>query len=104
MRDMGRKKNRTNRLLFRTLPVIALLLALLVVTVWLARKKVNIIFTALPMVFMIAMTVWGMSINLESYYNDAKWLLFSIGSIITILQTWMIIEGIIVLARLKRNG
>ncbi|QBG47292.1 carbon starvation protein A [Verrucomicrobia bacterium S94] len=78
-------------------------LALLVVTVWLARKKINIIFTALPMVFMIAMTVWGMSINLLSYYTGEKWLLFVIGSIITVLQTWMIIEGIVVLAKLRRN-
>ncbi|MDZ8117365.1 carbon starvation CstA family protein [Pontiella agarivorans] len=78
-------------------------LALLVITVWLARKKINIIFTALPMVFMIAMTVWGMSLNLFSYYADEKWLLFVIGSIITVLQTWMIIEGAVVLAKLRRN-
>jgi len=78
-------------------------LALLVITVWLARRKIPIVFTAIPMIFMIAMTVWAMKINLISYYTDQKWLLFSIGSIIMVLQTWMIIEGLIVLTRLKRK-
>ncbi len=78
-------------------------LALLVITVWLARKKVPIIFTALPMAFMIVMTVWGMGINLATFYTGQKLLLFSIGGIITLLQSWMIIEGLIVLARLMRK-
>ena len=78
-------------------------LALLVITVWLARKKIPIIFTAIPMVFMIFMTAWAMKINLVTFYTGQQWLLLSIGGIITILQTWMIIEGVIVLTRLKRN-
>jgi carbon starvation protein len=78
-------------------------LALLVITVWLAKKKIPIIFTAIPMVFMIVMTAWAMKINLMSFYADQKWLLFTIGGIITVLQTWMIIEGIVVLSRLKRK-
>ncbi|VGO23008.1 carbon starvation CstA family protein [Pontiella sulfatireligans] len=78
-------------------------LALLVITVWLARKKIPIAFTAIPMVFMIAMTCWAMTINLSSFFADGKWLLFTIGAVITVLQTWMIVEGVIVLARLRRE-
>jgi carbon starvation protein len=78
-------------------------LALLVITVWLAKKKINILYTALPMVFMIAMTSWAMKINLSNFYQTEKWLLFGIGLIISILQLWMITEGVIVLVRLKRN-
>ncbi|MEE9368889.1 MAG: carbon starvation protein A [Pontiella sp.] len=76
-------------------------LALLVITVWLARKNIPIIFTAVPMVFMICITAWAMKINLISFYAQQNWLLFSIGAIITVLQIWMIAEGAIVLARLK---
>jgi carbon starvation protein len=79
-------------------------LALLVITVWLARKNIPIFYTALPMVFMIAMTGWAMKINLYIYYSNEQWLLFSIGSIITILQIWMVVEGAIVLARLRRKA
>jgi carbon starvation protein len=78
-------------------------LALLVVTVWLARKNIPIIFTAIPMVFMIVMTAWAMGINLENFYAQQKWMLFGIGCVITILQTWMVVEGVIVLARLRRK-
>jgi carbon starvation protein len=78
-------------------------LALLVITVWLARKKLPVIFTAIPMVFMIAMTAWAMGINLINFYTQQNRLLFIIGSVITILQIWMVVEGGIVLARLRRK-
>lgn len=78
-------------------------LALLVITVWLAKKQISTVFTSIPMVFMIAMTTWAMKINLTGFYADGKWVLFSIGSIITILQLWMIVEGALVLIRLKRK-
>lgn len=78
-------------------------LALLVITVWLARRHIPIIFTAIPMIFMIAMTAWAMKINLMNFYVHSKWLLFSIGSVISLLQVWMVIEGITVLARLKQK-
>ncbi len=76
-------------------------LALLVITVWLARKKIPAIYTAIPMVFMIAMTGWAMKINLASFQAKGEWLLFSIGAVITLLQIWMVVEGVIVLMRLK---
>lgn len=79
-------------------------LALLVITVWLARKKVPIVYTAIPMVFMVFMTAWAMQINLVHFYANREWLLLSMGSIITLLQVWMLIEGVIVLARLRRKA
>lgn len=72
-------------------------LALLVVTIFLARKKVNIIYTAIPMVFMLVMTGWAMIINLQSYFSASNWLLFVIGLITMVLEIWMIIESVIVL-------
>jgi len=72
-------------------------LALLVVTIFLARKKVNILYTAIPMVFMIVMTGWAMIINLQSYYSASNWLLFVIGLVTIVLEIWMIIESVIVL-------
>jgi carbon starvation protein len=78
-------------------------LALLVITVWLAKKNIPVVFTAVPMVFMILMTTWAMGINLVSFYAEENWLLFCIGSMITVLQVWMVIEGAMVLARLWRK-
>ncbi|WP_372794635.1 carbon starvation protein A, partial [Pontiella sp.] len=78
-------------------------LALLVITVWLARKKIRTVYTAAPMLLMIVITVWAMKINLTDFFLQQEWLLFSIGSIITVLQLWMIVEGGIVLLRLRKK-
>jgi carbon starvation protein len=72
-------------------------LGLLVITIYLARKKVNIAYTVIPMIFMVIMTGWAMVINIGRYYTSANWLLFCIGLIVFLLEIWMIIESIIVL-------
>ena len=75
-------------------------LALLVVTIYLARKKAPIVFTAVPMVFMLFMTGWAMKINLTDYFNGNKWLLFTIGLVIVLLEIWMVIESLIVIVKI----
>jgi carbon starvation protein len=72
-------------------------LALLVVTVYLARRGSPIRYTFLPMLFMVAMTSWGMVVNLRGYQADGNWLLFAIGLPVFALEMWMVIEGIVVL-------
>lgn len=72
-------------------------LALLVITIYLARKKVGALYTGIPMVFMIFMTGWAMIINLQKFYAGSKWLLFCIGLITILLEIWMIIESIVIL-------
>ena len=71
-------------------------LALLVVTIYLARKKAPIAYTAIPMAFMIIMTGWAMFINLGNYYSGGKWLLFFLCLCTIILEIWMIIESFVV--------
>ncbi|MFW6297784.1 MAG: carbon starvation protein A [Desulfosalsimonas sp.] len=70
-------------------------LALLIITIYLVRKKVPSFYAAIPMVFMIIMTGWAMIINLQNFYNSANWLLFFIGGCIILLEIWMIIEAAI---------
>ncbi len=78
-------------------------LALLVITVYLARKKVNTLYTAIPMVFMIAMTGWAMYYNVmefAGYGNGARNILLLVISLIIIgFEIWMIIESVIVLKK-----
>ena len=78
-------------------------LALLVITVYLARKKINALYTAIPMVFMIAMTGWAMYYNVIQFagYNGGSrnMLLLVISLIIIAFEVWMIIESIIVLTK-----
>lgn len=71
-------------------------LSLLVITIYLARKKVSLVYTMIPMIFMIFMTGWAMIINLTNYYSSQTWLLFFIGLATILLEIWMIIESAIV--------
>ncbi|MBN2281205.1 MAG: carbon starvation protein A [Candidatus Marinimicrobia bacterium] len=77
-------------------------LSLLVITVYLIRKKVTYGFTMIPMIFMFVMTSWAMKINLVNFYNQKNWLLVFVGTIILILEIWIIIETVILL--LKNKG
>ncbi len=74
-------------------------LALLVVTVYLAYKKASLVFTMIPMIFMLFMTGWAMILNLNTFYTKSNWLLFFIGLAVFALEIWMIIESAIVLRK-----
>jgi carbon starvation protein len=76
-------------------------LALLVVTVYLARKGKPIIYTGLPMIFMIVMTFWAMIYNLRSFIASNNWLLTVMSVLILALEIWMVIEAVMVIRRLR---
>lgn len=81
-------------------------LALLVATVWLYRKQKPIFITAVPMVFMLFMTGWGLINQITSFINPAEgksanYMLFSLGLVILLLELWMVGEAVIYLVKLK---
>lgn len=75
-------------------------LALLIVTVYLAKKRCPIVFTALPMVFMVVMTGWATALTIHGFLLKSQWLLFGIGSLILVLELWMIVESVVVLKKI----
>jgi carbon starvation protein len=72
-------------------------LALMVITVYLYKKGKPIVYTGIPMIFMVIMTGWAMVLNTIAFYRDANWLLFGINGGIIIFVVWMIIEVITIL-------
>lgn len=78
-------------------------LALLVITVWLAHKKLNIWVTLLPMLFMMAMTSWSIAISLQKFWIDKNPLLLSIGVVTVTLEIWMIIEAVAAIKNARRT-
>ncbi len=76
-------------------------LALLVVTIYLIHKKMPIIYTAIPMVFMLAMTAWGMYYNIDRFSSQGNWTLLSISIVIIIFEIWMIVESIAIIKKAK---
>ncbi len=79
-------------------------LALLVITLYLARTKKPIYFTLIPMAFMMAMTTWALYATLNGFIGDdgvkeGKWVPLIVGGLVLVLQVWMVIEGIIALKK-----
>lgn len=87
--------------LFGTVNQLLAALALLVITVYLVRRRSNPWVAAIPMVFMVVMTSWAMVMNIKNFAKTHNTLLFTIGTIVFILMIWLIIEAIIVLSKAK---
>jgi len=85
--------------LFGTVNQLLAALALLVITVYLAKKGKSLIYSGIPLVFMLFMTGWAMVLNLEKFFSKGDWFLFIIGLIVFLLEIWMVIESVIVLGR-----
>ena len=88
--------------LFGTVNQLMAAMALLVVTVFLARRNVPTWPTALPLLFMLIMTGWAMLYNLHDFFNKANWLLFGIGLAVFLLELWMVTETLLMLRKILR--
>jgi carbon starvation protein len=76
-------------------------LSLLVVTIYLYKKGKPVIFTGIPMVFMVFMTAWAMVLNITNFIKTGNWLLVVINGIIILFVVWMIIEVIAMVRKFK---
>ena len=80
-------------------------LALMVLTVYLLRRKTNYVITLVPMLFMLIMTGTALAMNLQSFWGDpSKIHLFIISSIIAGLEVWMIVEAAIFVRTHLKGG
>lgn len=70
-------------------------LALGVVTIYLFLKKKNIIYTVIPMGFILIVTLWAMVENLLKFIKAKEILLSGLSLVILLLTGWLIIGGII---------
>jgi len=78
-------------------------LALLVVTVWLVRHNRPAWVTAIPMVFMLAMTGWAIA-SLVRQFADAegKLHLLIVGLAMLVLEVWIVVEAVALVWRARR--
>jgi carbon starvation protein len=78
-------------------------MALLVVTVFLARRKAPLWVTAGPLLFMLLITGWAMLYNLHDFLHKANWMLFGIGTAVFLLEIWMVVETMIVMRKVMQG-
>lgn len=90
--------------LFGTVNQLLAALALLVLTIYLLRKKVPTWIAFLPFLFMVIMDGWAMLINIRNFNETGKIFLLVMAIIIFVLMLWMIAEAIAASSVLERKA
>jgi len=90
--------------LFGTVNQLLAGLALLVLTIYLLRKKLPIWIAFIPFIFMVVMDGWAMLINIRSFSSTGKTFLLVMSVIIFVLMLWMIAEAIAASRFLERKA
>ncbi|MCW9706055.1 carbon starvation CstA family protein [Fodinibius salsisoli] len=73
-------------------------ISFLLITIWLKRRGRPIIYTVVPMIFLLAMTLWAMTEQVVFEWSglgtgDSHLLLFSFGAVILGFALWILIES-----------
>jgi len=79
-------------------------LALLIGTVYLAKKKKPIWITGLPMLFMMIITLYATFLNLKKFIDGGNNLLIFITIVTLVIAIWIIIEGFVAIAKAGRES
>ncbi len=78
-------------------------LALLAITVYLLRRGKPIIYTLVPMIFMLVSTLSAMGTNLLEFWAHRQWALFLTGATILALALWLTAEAWLAVRRYRRH-
>ena len=87
--------------LFGTTNQIMAGMTLLTVTIYLYRKKKPILYTLLPMILVLGATISGMLMGVFKAIDQHQWLVASVGSVIFLLAFWVLVEGLLVVKRVR---
>jgi len=68
-------------------------LSLLVVSLYLRALGRSTVYTAVPMVFMLVVTVTALVWSMVSFWSQGNWLLLGIGGVILLLALWLVWEA-----------
>jgi len=90
--------------LFGTTNQILAALGLLTVSLFLYRMRKPIVYTLIPMIAMMIMTVTAMIMKLRVNLEARHWPLLTVGAIILVLVVWLVVESVLAFRRhLPRN-
>lgn len=70
-------------------------LTLLAVTIYLRQKGRNYLYTLLPMVFMLTVTIVAMVLDIDKYWSGGQWLLWGVAASIFVLSVWLVVEAVL---------
>ena len=90
--------------LFGSLNQLMAALALGVVTLYFHFRKIPILYTLLPMVIILVLTLWAMMENLTGFIRDGELLLVILSALILILTAWLTIVSVAALFNRRKPG
>ncbi|MEE9119092.1 MAG: carbon starvation CstA 5TM domain-containing protein, partial [Calditrichia bacterium] len=76
-------------------------LTLLVATIYLWKSGKPVIYTLVPMVFLMFITIGSMILNFKAFINNP--LLLVLSAIVLALAVWLLLEAFIVYKNSKKN-
>ena len=79
-------------------------ISLLLVTIWLKRQGRNILYTLIPMIFILFMTVWAMGSQVIFEWSglgetDGNLLLLIFGATILGFSLWILLEAVVLVRK-----
>jgi carbon starvation protein len=78
-------------------------LALAVVAVYVTRRGRNAMAQMVPLVFLLAMTVWALILNLRDFVANQDWILAPLDLAILVLALWLVVEAVLALRQARRE-
>ena len=78
-------------------------LALLTITIYLLRRGKPVLYTLVPMLFMLVLTLSAMGSNLIDFWWQGEWILFGTGGLIFILAVWLTLEAWLAVRRYRQH-
>ena len=78
-------------------------LALLAVTLYLLQRGKPIVYTAVPMVFMLVSTLSAMVSNIRDFWNAGDWILLATGTTLFLIGIWLSVEAWLAVRRYRRE-
>ncbi len=85
--------------LFGTTNQLLAALTLAIVTVILIKKGRNPLFTMVPLVFLLLMSLYALVVQLVKFYDDQNWLLLGMDVVILVAALWVTFEAAIAMSK-----
>lgn len=79
-------------------------LALLVITLYLLQRKKAWLVSGVPMVLMLGTTLAAMGANMLELWQNKRWLLLGVNTLLMILGVWLIAEATLAWRRYRRSS
>ena len=89
--------------MFGSLNQLLAALALAIVSVYLIQKKKNVLFTFIPMIFVLIITIWAMIQNLFKFTREHDSVLAVLSVLILTLTIWLLVSSVSSLFRIRKG-